>query len=186
MSARAVIGAGGVVENIILAGPDFSLPGIVIVPAGDAQIGWAWDGSRLSPPTPPPVDLSALQDTLCAGIDAERDRRTDGGFVFGGVRYQSRPGDRENIAGASLAALGAINAGAQAGNLRWASTDKDFTWIAEDNSLMPMDAQTVFALGQAAMAHKQGLIFAARAVKDAVQAATDEASARAAAEWPAA
>ena len=101
-----------------------------------------------------------------ADVDAERDRRIAGGFAFAGVRYQSRPDDRENIAGASTAALGAMMAGAQAGDYRWHGGDSDFAWIAEDNSTVPMDAQTMFVLGQAAMAHKQAMIFAARTLKD--------------------
>lgn len=99
-------------------------------------------------------------------IDTERDRRISAGFDFGGKLYQSRPEDRENIAGASVAALAAMGAGAQPGNLRWHGGDSDFVWIAADNSLTPMDAQTVFAFGQAAMAHKQAHILAARAIKD--------------------
>lgn len=101
-----------------------------------------------------------------ADVDAERDRRIAAGFNFGGVFYQSRPEDRENIMGASTAALGAIMQGAQAGDYRWHGGDSDFMWIAADNSIHVMDAQTVFAFGQAAMAHKQELIFAARAIKD--------------------
>lgn len=101
-----------------------------------------------------------------ADADAERDRRVAAGFMFGGIRFQSRPDDRENIAGAATAALGAMMAGAQPGDLRWHGGDTDFVWIAEDNSTMAMDAPTVFAFGQAAMAHKQSMIFAARAIKD--------------------
>lgn len=52
-------------------------------------------------------------------------------------------------------------------DLRWHGGAEDFAWIAADNSIHAMDAQTVFGLGQAAMAHKQALIFAARAIKDA-------------------
>lgn len=99
-------------------------------------------------------------------VDRERDRRIAAGFMFGGVQYQSRPEDRENLAGASTAALAAIMAGAQAGDYRWHGGDVDFVWIADDNTSHPMDAQTVFALGQAAMAHKQSHIFAARTLKD--------------------
>lgn len=99
-------------------------------------------------------------------IDAERDRRIANGFSFNGKLYQSRPEDRENIAGAALAALAAQISGAEPGDYRWHGGDSDFVWIAEDNSLTPMDAQTMFAFGQAAMAHKQALIFKARAIKD--------------------
>jgi hypothetical protein len=106
-------------------------------------------------------------------IDAERDRRIAGGFTFAGHRFQTRPEDRENIAGASTAALAAIINGAQPGDLRWHGGEKDFAWIAEDNALMPMDAQTMFAFGQAAMAHKQSMIFAARALKDLAAVPSD-------------
>lgn len=100
-------------------------------------------------------------------VDAERDRRITDGFNFGGKIYQSRPEDRENISGAALAALAAQIGGALADDLRWHGGESDFVWIAADNSLTPMDAQTMFAFGQAAMAHKQAHIFAARALKDA-------------------
>lgn len=100
-------------------------------------------------------------------VDAERDRRINGGFIFEGVEYQSRPEDRENIAGAATAALGAIMAGTQPGDLRWHGGAEEFAWIAADNTMHTMDAQTVYAFGQAAMAHKQAHIFAARTLKDA-------------------
>lgn len=109
-------------------------------------------------PSPPPSS---------ADVDAERDRRIANGFTFGGKLYQSRPEDRENIAGASVAALAAMGNGALPGDYRWHGGDSDFVWIAADNSLTLMDAQTMFAFGQAAMAHKQAHIFAARALKDA-------------------
>lgn len=99
-------------------------------------------------------------------VDAERDRRIAAGFIFQGKLYQSRPEDRENMAGASIAALAAMGNGALPNDFRWHGGDSDFVWIAEDNSLTPMDAQTMFALGQTAMAHKQALIFKARALKN--------------------
>lgn len=108
-----------------------------------------------------------------AEVDAERDRRISAGFVFAGVTYQSRPEDRENIMGAGTAALGAMMQGALPGDYRWHGGDSDFVWIAADNSLNPMDAQTVYAFGLAAMAHKTAHIFAARAIKDANPIPTD-------------
>ncbi len=134
------------------------------------------------------IDLSKLvtaemkaaqgQADLKADIDAERDRRIDGGFIFEGVEYQSRPEDRENIAGAATAALGAIMAGAQPGDLRWHGGAEDFAWIAADNTMHTMDAQTVYAFGQAAMAHKQAHIFAARDIKDSESIPVDFAADR--------
>lgn len=85
-------------------------------------------------------------------VDAERDLRIDAGFDFEGVRYQSRPGDRENIAGAVLIAI----------------ADPAYTtgWIAADNSVVQMDAPTLLRFGRTAADHKQALIFAARQLKD--------------------
>lgn len=141
--------------------------GYVLAPAKPAydpqthSIGWDGEGWTVNELPPPPAPTTHE-------VDTERDRRIAAGFMFGGKLYQSRPEDRENIAGAALAALAAQMAGAQPGDLRWHGGDSDFVWIAADNSLTPMDAQTMFAFGQAAMAHNQAHIFAARALKDAV------------------
>lgn len=101
-----------------------------------------------------------------AAVDAERDRRIDAGMTFGGVLYQTRAGDRENIAGKAMEAFMAITAGVKSGDLRWSSPDRDFAWIAHDNSLVPMDAQTVVDFGKAASAHKETHVFAGRQLKD--------------------
>jgi len=106
-------------------------------------------------------------------IDAKRDRRIAGGFLFEGHVFQTRPGDRENMAGTSTAALAAIMNGAAAGGLHWHGGESDFAWIAEDNALVPMDAQTMFAFGQAVMTHKQSMIFAARALNDMAEIPAD-------------
>lgn len=125
------------------------------------------------PPEPEPEPEPEPQPPTDADVDAERDRRIDLGFAFNGTVFQSRPQDRENIMGASTAALAAIVNGAQQGDLRWANPDKDFLWIAADNSEHPMDAQTTFALGKATMAHKEAHIFAGRAVKDLAEIPAD-------------
>lgn len=101
-----------------------------------------------------------------ADVDRERDRRIDAGVEFQGAAFQSRAGDRENIAGSAQLAFMAIVAGAQPGDLRWSDPDYDFAWIASDNALVPMDAQTVVDFGKAAAQRKQALIFAARQLKD--------------------
>lgn len=110
-----------------------------------------------APPAPPPTSED---------VNAERDRRTDAGFTFNGVFYQSRPSDRENIQGAyALASDAIILNGAQPGDLRWHGKDKDFEWIAADDTRIPMDAYTMLAFGQAALDHKGNLIFAASDLK---------------------
>lgn len=153
------------ITNIIVADADFAERiGAILLPVG-VDVGWLRDpvSGAFSPPEAPEPAVPTPPM-----IDAERDRRIAAGFTFDGKLYQSRSEDRENISGAALAALAAQISGAEPGNLRWHGGDSDFVWIAADNSLTPMDAQTMFAFGQAAMAHKQAHIFAARALKDAV------------------
>ncbi len=111
------------------------------------------------------VDTGVIQVTR-ANVDRERDRRIGAGFVYEGVLYQTRPSDRENISGVGTLALAAIIAGSQPGDLKWENPDSDFGWIAADNSVVPMDAQTAFAFSQAAAAYKKHLIFAASRIKN--------------------
>ncbi len=125
----------------------------------DGAWGYSPAGDTETPPTEEPVVTAAM-------VDAARDIRIASGFGFNGHVYQTRPEDRENIAGAATAALAAMVNGAQPGDFRWHGGDSDFEWIAADNSTHPLDAQTTFAMGQAAMAHKQAHIFAARTLKD--------------------
>jgi len=158
----------GVVGNVIVSDAEFAAGiGAVLLPdgfgIGDFFDGMTW--TKAPAPAPPPPTAEQ--------VNAERDRRIDRGFVFGGNLYQSRPEDRENISGASVAALSAIMSGATAGNYLWHGGASPFVWIAADNSEHQMDAQTMFAFGQAAMAHKQANIFAARAIKDTDPIPTD-------------
>ncbi|BBT40868.1 DUF4376 domain-containing protein [Pseudomonas putida] len=101
-----------------------------------------------------------------AHVDAERDRRIDAGVTFQNVLFQSRATDRENIAGAAQLGFVAVVAGAQVGDLRWSDPNNDFTWIAADNSLVPMDAPTVVEFGRTVAQRRQALIFAGRQLKD--------------------
>lgn len=99
-------------------------------------------------------------------VDIERDRRVDLGVTYNGEVYQSKIGDRENIAGASQLAMMAIMDGAKKGDYRWAYENTDFQWITADNEVVKLDAYETFALGKAAAETKQKLIFAARQLKD--------------------
>jgi hypothetical protein len=119
-----------------------------------------------TPAQPSAARLARLRARAQDAIDAERDRRIDAGVVFNGTRFQTRPADRENVAGATQLATLAVMGGAQTGDLRWHGGGSDFAWIAEDNSIITMDAQTVIAFGQAVAAHKSAHIFAARSLKD--------------------
>lgn len=100
-------------------------------------------------------------------VDEERDKRIADGFVFQDVRYQARPQDRENIYAAALLASVAIAIEKKAPtSLRWHGGNNDFVWIAADNSLVPMDAQTVIMLAKALAVHQRKKVFAARALKE--------------------
>lgn len=98
-------------------------------------------------------------------VNTERDQRM-AVYTFNGVDYNFDPDSRDNISGAAVLAIGAISAGAQPNDLRWANPNQDFGWIALDNSVTPMDAQTCWAFAQAAASYKSALIFAARTLKD--------------------
>lgn len=98
-------------------------------------------------------------------VNAERDRRLADDFEFQGKLYQRDPTSLQRITGAATLAGFAIAAGKQAGDLRWANPDQDFGWIASDNTITPMDAQTCFAFGQAAAAVETRLIFRAKELR---------------------
>lgn len=104
-------------------------------------------------------------------IDSERDRRINEGFKHEGVHYQSRlpqdgkPGDWEVFSGKALEALIAVLNGSQPGDLRWADPTEDFSWIAADNSRVPMDAQMVIELAKAASTHRSRHTFAGSDLK---------------------
>lgn len=132
-----------------------------------------WGYSSVNDTGTPPIEEPVV---TVAMVDAERDLRIASGFGFGGQVYQTRPDDRENIAGAATAALAAIVNGAQPGDYRWHGGDSDFVWIAADNTTHLLDAQSTFAMGQAAMAHKQAHIFAARVLKDMTPIPADYAT----------
>ena len=118
------------------------------------------DGTIVEAPaeTPPPITP--------AQVNAERDRRLQADFAFAGKMFQRDTVSLQRITRAATLAGFAMGAGAQAGDLRWANPDQDFVWIAGDNSIMPMDAQTAFAFGQAATAVETRIIFAAKALRE--------------------
>ena len=99
-------------------------------------------------------------------IKAERDRRIQSDFEFNGKMFQRDSVSLQRITGAATLAGFAIGQGAQAGDLRWANANQDFAWIAADNSVVTMDAQTTFAFGQTAASVETAIIFAAKALRE--------------------
>ncbi|KQT51979.1 hypothetical protein ASG43_20580 [Aureimonas sp. Leaf454] len=101
-----------------------------------------------------------------AAVNAERDRRIRSGFTFVGKPYDYDDASQKRITGAATLAGFAAAAGAQPNDLRWHGGTSDFVWIAQDNTLVPMDAPTCFAFGQAAAAWESANVFAAKAIKE--------------------
>lgn len=151
--------------------------GAVVLSQTDTPVDWA---AMLAWGTPSAFAAPAPTDT---DVDAERDRRISTGFMFGGKAYQLDPGSQINMTAMGATARFAIAAGAVAGNLRWSDPNSDFGWIATDNSITTMDAQTMAAMADAALLWKSANIFAARTVKNLVPIPADYA---AASRWPAA
>lgn len=103
-------------------------------------------------------------------VNAERDRRVDLGLTvnIGGTDYtfQFDAKSRENISGAATLAGFAVAGGALAGNYLWHGGTQPFSWILADNSVIQIDAPTMFAIGQAAANRVSLFTFAARTIKE--------------------
>jgi len=119
-----------------------------------------------------------------AKVDAERDRRSARGFIFGGNLYQARPVDIQNITGAGALAGLSVLTGSQPGDYRWHGGDSDFEWISEDDSKVKMDAPTCFAFAQTAMAHVSAHVFAGNAIKALLGTENEPADITDDALWP--
>ena len=121
-----------------------------------------WNGNEWNvTAVPPPGPVIAPAD-----VNAERDRRLAADFTFAGIQFQRDAVSVQRISGAATLAGFAIAAGAQPGDLRWHGGDTDFAWIASDNTLVPMDAQTAFAFGQTCANVETRLVFAAKALRE--------------------
>lgn len=104
--------------------------------------------------------------TMDERVNEERERRL-ATFTFNGKLYDLNRTAKTDIAGAGTLALSAIMIeNAQPGDLRWADPTSDFGWIAYDNTITLMDAQTTLAFAKEAAAHYKKIIFAARLLKD--------------------
>jgi hypothetical protein len=118
------------------------------------------DGVSLRLPTQAEM-LDMAKATKRDEINAARDAALDAGFVFDGNTYDSDAKSIQRITGAATLAI----------------IDNTFTtnWITKDNGVVSLSAAQLIALGQAAAAHEQRLIFKARQLKDQINAATTRA-----------
>lgn len=112
------------------------------------------------------AELAAENERELKSITDYRDELIASGFWFNGVKYDSRSEDQKRISGATLLAFMAVSQGAQAGDYLWHGGAEPFSWIAQDNTTVAMDAPTVISFGQTAAEHERSHIFAARALKD--------------------
>ena len=135
-----------------------------------------WTGQGWIPTAEAPDHLAERRATLSASVNAERDRRVRTPFVFGEHVFDYDTESQKRITGAATLAGFAMGAGKQPGDLLWHGGETPFMWITADNSLVQLDAPTTFTLGQAAAAWESAHIFAARALKDAIAAAADDAA----------
>jgi hypothetical protein len=110
-------------------------------------------------------ELQAESDSRRSRINVHRDKRISTGFLFQEKMYDSRPEDQKRIGGAAQLAFMAVVAGAQPGDYLW-SGESPFGWIAQDNSIVLMDAQTVIEFAKVAAAWESAHIFAARTLKN--------------------
>lgn len=115
----------------------------------------------LSEPTPyvDPTPYNQL-------VDQETLRRLALPFLFLGRLYDRDTVSLQRITGAATLAGFAVANGAASGDYRWHGGATDFSWIAADNSIVPLDAQTMFAFGVAAAARETFLVFRGRYLKD--------------------
>lgn len=156
-------------------------PGVYLIPGGAIEqvppslsngqrarwVNGAWTVEIAPPPPEPPVPTPAeVRQQILDGITAERNRRMRSVVWFEGKPYDVDDASLQRITGAATLAGFAMGAGAQAGDLQWHGGDDPFGWIAADNTVTLMDAQTMFAFGQAAANNESRHIFTARAMKD--------------------
>ena len=105
------------------------------------------------------------RETFNSEVNVERDSRIGGGFYYGTHKFDWDEAAKARVTGAASLAGFAIGAGAQPNDLRWHGGDTDFGWILQDNTVLPLDAQGMFAVSQAALAHESKHIFAAHEIK---------------------
>jgi len=112
------------------------------------------------------INKDARHARMCKLVMAERQRRLELGFTFGGNVFDFDTEAITNINGAGSSAGIAVALGSSVNDYRWANAAVDFKWLAKNNLSVLMDAHDCFAFSQAAMAHKSAHVFAARTLKD--------------------
>lgn len=122
----------------------------------------------------PPVLIDERKAHLRDAVNADRDRRMRLPFPFAGHVFDYDDQSQKRITGAAALAGFALTLGGKLpGDPLWHGGTEPFVWIAADNQLVEMDAPMCFGLGQAAAAWESAHVFAAKALKNAIEAAED-------------
>ena len=118
--------------------------------------------------------LDEYKESAVQKINQIRDEQINSGVDYNGVIFQTRPEDRENIAGGVQLASIALSQG------------EDFitNWIAKDNTIQVLDAPNMIGLGMAVAALKESWIFGARERKNQIRAATTREEVDTLLNWP--
>lgn len=140
--------------------------------SGHEDFQFVWNLAQISPPpTTPAVEMTQEQKNAIdqrnyeIKVNEERDKRIVNNFWFETNHFQFDANSKANIAGASTLAGFAVLAQPIPGFYRWHGGPSDFGWITWNNTFIPMDANTCFDFGKAALGHESSHIFAARALK---------------------
>ena len=124
----------------------------------ESQTGWIWaeEGEIQAKPL-----VVSRHD-----VDVERDRRMRSRIYYMDKYFDVSSSSLQRITGAAALAGFAIGQGAQPGNFFWHGGEAPFGWIADDNTVVLMDAFQVFNFGRIAATNETMHIFAARNIKE--------------------
>lgn len=111
-----------------------------------------------------------LVPEFTSDVNRERDKRILQGFTYNGHLFQADEKALQNINGVSSAATIALIQQVDQTSLRWHGGDKDFAFIAMDNTAVPMTLIDAINFGLTAMAHVNKYMMRARELKNAVEA----------------
>lgn len=147
----------GIVTSVILAENPTQFGAVAC--SDEVGPGWTFDGSTFSPPATQTAPITG------ADVSIERDRRMFGSFVYAGKVFDCSEKSLLKMTGAVMSATIAIAEGALAGDYRWHGEETDFTWTANDDSELKLDAPGMQLFGRAAAAHVNAVHRAAKALK---------------------
>lgn len=118
------------------------------------------------------MDLEIIKNDLKGRVDSKRDTLYFGGFEFDGKTYFSGLSNRSNIQLMLLSSL-----------VDEANFPSDLVWDTTTGERIQMDLATFRLFAKALVDFTRTLFIKTRAIKDAIDAATDYDSIRAAASW---